>query len=80
MGLRLGLFLPLPQEAVAKAEQDHEAAITAAQRHGRNSLSEPAWTYNEAGGSARGQRGPFSLLQLIAMLRGAHYACSRTRV
>lgn len=80
MGLKPGVLLPLPQEAVAKAEQEHEAAITAAQRRGCNPLSEPAWTYNEAGGSARSQRGPFSLLQLIAMLRGAYYACFWTRV
>lgn len=53
-------------------EHEHEVAVAALQRRGRpNPLTEEAWSYNEAGGAAPGQRGPFSLLTLLAMLRGA---------
>lgn len=69
------VLLSFPQAVAATAEREHQAAVAAAQHHGRSPLQEPLWMYNEAGGAARGQRGPFSLLSLLAMMQGARRDC-----
>ncbi len=58
------------QFALAEAELEHSAALQAAQLRGRpNPLQEAVWTYSVGGD--HGQRGPFTLLQLLAQLRGS---------
>ena len=57
------------QNALSAAEHEHSAAVAAAQLRGRpNPLEEAVWTYRVGGD--HGQRGPFTLLQLLAQLRG----------
>jgi hypothetical protein len=64
-----GLWVQL-QFALATAEDEHNAAVAAAQLRGRaNPLEEAVWTYSVGGD--HGQRGPFTLLQLLAQLRGS---------
>ena len=61
--------LAQPQAALSTAEHEHNAAVEAAQLRGRaNPLHEQVWTYSVGGD--HGQRGPFTLLQLLAQLRG----------